>query len=74
MLAVAWNWRERPNMHLATAIFLSIEKKGEFDESGTVLTFWSAGSVPLQGRKTNVQTNTCERSEVRTKVRFILPF
>ena len=29
--------------------------------------------VPLRGAKNNVQTNTCERSEVRTKVRFILP-
>ena len=41
--------------------------------SGTRRNFQSAAIVPLRGAKNNVQTNTCERSEVRTKVRFILP-
>ena len=41
--------------------------------SGTRRNFQSAAIVPLRGVKTNVQTNTYERSEVRTKVRFILP-
>ncbi len=41
--------------------------------SGTRRNFQSAAMVPLRGAKINVQTNTYERSEVRTKVRFILP-
>jgi len=41
--------------------------------SGTRRNFQSAVIVPPQGAKTNVQTNTYERSEGRTKVRFILP-
>ena len=41
--------------------------------SGTRRNFQSAAIVPLRGAKTNVQTNTCERSEGRTKVRFIVP-
>ena len=41
--------------------------------SGTRHNFQSAAIVPLRGAKANVKTNTCEHSEGRTKVRFILP-
>jgi hypothetical protein len=43
MLAAGCNWRKCQNIHLATAIFFSIEKKGKFDGSGTVLTLRSTG-------------------------------
>jgi hypothetical protein len=58
MLAMAWNWRKRANMHFAAAIPLSLEKKGEFDESCTMLTLPSTGLVQLQRGKTNVQIDT----------------
>jgi hypothetical protein len=55
-----------PPAYLEAAIAFGIESKKKSDKDGTLCTLQGAGKLPLQVEKTNVQTITCERSEVRT--------